>query len=145
MIKVSGHGNAVADPEVRYTSSGKPVCTVRVAAWNGKDKSLFIDLEAWDDFAENLASSVRKGTRLVWSGTLREDEWQNKDGETRRKVKISVSEVGPSLQWATAKVTKIRADESDTGRREAVERGRERVDDARSAQQTAFADDEEPF
>jgi len=146
MIRVHGNGNVVSDPEVRHTPGGKAVCTVRVAAYNGKDAKLFIDLEVWEDVAENVrASSLSKGDRVVFDGLLREDEWLNKEGETRRKMKISVSEIGPSLTYAYAKVTKVESNQDAGDRRQRSERSAEVTDEARAVQATVFADDEEPF
>mgnify|MGYP003639342712 CR=1 FL=1 len=141
MITISGHGNLVADPEVRYTGSGKAVATLRVAAFNGKDqageaKSLFIDLEAWETLAENCEKSLHKGDRVTFTGTLREDEWKNKEGETRKKSKIALKDIGPALMWATASVSKAeRRGEDDTRR--------SRREDSR--RETAQAVEEDPF
>jgi|SaaInlV_165m_DNA_2_1040747.scaffolds.fasta_scaffold03730_17 single-strand DNA-binding protein len=141
MITISGHGNLVADPEVRYTGSGKAVATLRVAAWNGKDasgdsKSLFIDLEAWETLAENCERSLRKGDRVTFTGTLREDEWQNKEGETRKKVKIALKEAGAALTWATSVTTKNDKRDGDSDRRSKREDSR---------RETAQLTEEEPF
>tara|TARA_R100001086_G_scaffold233019_1_gene154538 strand:- start:239 stop:649 length:411 start_codon:yes stop_codon:yes gene_type:complete len=136
MITVSGHGNIVSDPELKSTGSGKAVATLRIAAWNGKDEKLFIDLEAWEDLAENACNSLNKGDRVVFSGTLREDSWQNKDGDKRSKCKISLKEIGPALTWAVASVTKIDERTADSERRGAREEGR---------RQKAERNVEEPF
>lgn len=132
MITVSGHGNIVADPELRETKSGKAVATIRIAAWNGKDEKLFIDLEAWDDLAYNASRTLAKGHRVTFTGRLREDSWEGKEGETRRKSKISLQEIGPALTWATAQVTKVGGHgvSNDEGR-EQVARARDRIDEGR--------------
>jgi len=141
MISVSGHGNVVADPELRETKSGKAVATIRVAAWNGKDEKLFIDLEAWDDLAYNAVKTLSKGHRVTFTGRLREDSWENKEGETRKKSKISLQEIGPALTWATASVTKTGTPkDSDSVGREGVARARDQIGEGRRA-----VEEEMPF
>lgn len=110
MITLTGTGNVVFDPEVKDFGGGKQVTKLRVASWNGKDEKLFINLECWDDLAANVAASISKGDKVVFSGVLREDSWQTKDGDARRQMKVSVREVGPSLAFATATVEKIVSD-----------------------------------
>ena len=60
----------------------------------------------------------------MFSGTLREDSWQNKDGDKRSKCKISLKEIGPALTWAVASVTKIDDRTADSEKRGAREEGR---------------------
>ena len=137
MIRATGHGNVVSDIELKHTPSGKAVRTVRVAVYNGKDKKWFVDLEAWEGLAENLAATLHKGDRVVFAGILREDEWTNKEGETRRKTKVSLDEAGASLSYAQAEVTKLEYGGGDDGGRQRSERNAEVVDEARAVRQTA--------
>ena len=109
-------GNLVADPELRFTSSGQPVATFRVAStprirdaatneWKDGD-SLFLSCNVWRQAAENVAESLQRGMRVIVSGRLRQRSYETKEGEKRTVYEIEVDEVGPSLRSASAKVTK---------------------------------------
>ena len=56
--------------------------------------------------AENVAESVPKGTRVLVTGRLEQRSWETNDGEKRSKIEIVADEIGPSLRFATAGVTK---------------------------------------
>jgi single-strand DNA-binding protein len=109
-------GNLTDDPELRFTPSGRPVATFTVAvnkrfrnndgAWEDRLDGFF-RCNVWADMAENVSESLAKGTRVVVTGRLNQRSWEEKEGGARRSaVEIQVDEVGPSLRWAMAKVTK---------------------------------------
>lgn len=109
-------GNVTADPELRHTPQKVAVLNMRIAstprvfdrdAEEHKDgKTTFIDLTLWRNHAENAAASLSKGSNVMGWGFLRQDDWEDDDGNKRTKHFIEVTEIGPSLQWATAEVTK---------------------------------------
>jgi len=108
-------GNCTRDPELRFTPSGMAVATFGVAVnrrWQNKQSNeweeavSFFDVTCWQQLAENVAESVYKGTRVVVTGRLDQRSWETQDGEKRSKVEIVADEVGPSLRYATAAVTK---------------------------------------
>ena len=110
-------GNLVADPELRFTSSGQPVATFRVAStprirdaatneWKDGD-SLFLTCNVWRQAAENVAESLQRGMRVIVSGRLRQRNYETKEGEKRTVYELVVDEVGPSLRNASAKVQKV--------------------------------------
>ena len=111
---VSIAGNLVADPELRYTKGGSAISSLRVAVnrrWNKngewEEETSFFDVTAWAQIAENCAESLTKGMRVVVTGRLEEQRWEDKETkEPRRKIVIIADEVTPSLRWATAEVTK---------------------------------------
>jgi single-strand DNA-binding protein len=109
-------GNLVADPELRFTSSGQPVATFRVAStprirdaatneWKDGD-SLFLTCNVWRQAAENVAESLQRGMRVIVSGRLRQRNYETKEGEKRTVYEVEVDDVGPSLRSASAKVTR---------------------------------------
>ncbi len=109
-------GNLVADPELRFTSSGQPVATFRVAStprvrdaqtneWKDGD-SLFLSCNVWRQAAENVAESLQRGMRVIVSGRLRQRQYETKEGEKRTVYEVEVDDVGPSLRNASAKVTR---------------------------------------
>jgi single-strand DNA-binding protein len=109
-------GNLTDDPELRFTPSGAAVANFTVAStprtfdknsneWKDGD-ALFLRCSIWRQAAENVAESLTKGMRVVVSGRLRQRSYQTKEGENRTVVELEVEEIGPSLKYATAKVTK---------------------------------------
>ena len=109
-------GNLTSDPELKFTPSGAAVANFTVAStprtfdkqtneWKDGDP-LFIRCDAWRQMAENVAESLQKGQRVVVTGSLRVRNFERQDGSKGTSVEMNVDEVGPSLKWATAKVTK---------------------------------------
>ena len=108
-------GNATRDPELRFTNSGQAVATFGLAVnrrWQNRqtqeweESVSFFDITCWAQLAENVAESVQKGSRVLVTGRLDQRSWETQDGEKRSKIEIIADEVGPSLRWATAQVTK---------------------------------------
>lgn len=116
-------GNTCADPELRFTQSGAAVCSFTVASTprtfdkqsgDWKDgEALFLRVNAWRQLAENTGESVRRGTRVVVTGRLRQRSFETKEGEKRTVVELEADEVAVSLRYATATVNK--ADRSGGG------------------------------
>ena len=109
-------GNLTDDPELRYTPSGTPVASFTVAInrrfrdpasgeWKDGETS-FIRCNVWRQQAENAAESLAKGTRAIVVGRLRQRSWETPEGQRRSVTEVEVENVGPSLEWATASVTK---------------------------------------
>ena len=109
-------GNLTADPELRYTQNGLPVANFTIAStprtfdrqsneWKDGE-TLFMRCSIWRDAAENVAESLQRGTRVIVSGRLKSRSYETKEGEKRTVVEMDVDEVGPSLRYANAKVTK---------------------------------------
>jgi single-strand DNA-binding protein len=102
-------GNVGADPEVRVVSSGKSVCSLRIAVPQGKDKeSAWLEVTCWDTLAENVAESVSKGDRVAVQGRITEDRWEDKTtGDKRSKIKVIADDVALSLKYATASASRV--------------------------------------
>ena len=109
-------GNLTADPELRFTQSGLAVANFTVASttrtfdkttdeWKDGD-ALFLRCNLWRQPAENTAESLVKGSRVIVTGRLRQRSFETKDGDRRTVIELEVDEIGPSLRYATAKVTK---------------------------------------
>lgn len=109
-------GNLTADPELRTTGTGTQVCGFTIAstprAWNRQTnqyedgQSLFMRCSAWRDLAGHCAQSLSKGMRVIATGRLSQRSYQAQDGTNRTVVEMTVDEIGPSLRYATAQVTK---------------------------------------
>lgn len=130
-------GNCTRDPELRFTSSGQALCSFGVAVnrrWQNKqtqeweEQVSFFDVTCWQTLAENVAESIVKGARVIVTGRLDQRSWETDAGEKRSKVEIVADEVGPSLRYATASVTKV-----------------ERSEGGAAPKASGYAPDEEPF
>ena len=109
-------GNLTADPEVRFTPSGAGVASFTVAstprvfdrqAGEYKDgETLFMRCSIWREAAENVAESLKKGMRVIVQGRLVQRSFTTREGENRTVVEMQVDEIGPSLRYAKAQVTR---------------------------------------
>ena len=109
-------GNLTADPELRFTPSGSAVANFTIASTprtfdretNGwKDgEALFLRASVWREAAENVAETLTKGMRVIAQGRLRSRSYDTKEGERRTVMELEVDEIGPSLRFASAKVTR---------------------------------------
>ena len=85
-------GNLTANPELRYTPSGKAVLSASIANnehftdAQGQEQKVttFVNLEVWGRPAENFGKLVKKGQELFVDGKLRMDEWSDKQTNARR-------------------------------------------------------------
>ncbi|WP_435770639.1 single-stranded DNA-binding protein [Nocardioides sp. SYSU DS0651] len=109
-------GNLTDDPELRFTPSGAAVANFTVAStprtfdrqtseWKDGE-TLFLRCSVWRQAAENVAESLQKGMRVIVQGRLVSRSYETREGEKRTVNELQVDEVGPSLTWATAKVTR---------------------------------------
>ena len=115
-LTVTVVGNLTADPELRYTQSGLPVANFTIAqtprtfdrATNDwKDgEAVFLRSSIWRDGAEHVAASLTKGMRVIATGELKQRSYETKEGEKRTSIELEVHEIGPSLRYATAAVTR---------------------------------------
>jgi single-strand DNA-binding protein len=109
-------GNLVADPELRYTQNGLAVAGFTIAStprtfdrasgeWKDGD-ALFLRCTVWREFAEHVAGSLKKGARVIATGRLKQRTYQDREGQNRTSIELEVEEIGPSLRYATAEVTR---------------------------------------
>ena len=113
-------GSLGDDPSLRYTASGAAVCSFSVAStprtldkasntWKDGE-TLWLSCSVWKQAAENVAESLQKGSRVIVTGRLKTRAWEDRDGNKRTSLELDVDELGPSLRYATAKVTKAERD-----------------------------------
>ena len=109
-------GNLTDDPELRFTPAGAAVANFTVAStprvfdrqsneWKDGE-ALFLRCNIWREAAENVAESLTRGSRVIVQGRLKQRSYETREGEKRTVVELEVDEIGPSLRYATAKVTK---------------------------------------
>ena len=104
-------GNLTRDPELRFTANGRAVASFGIAVGrryqvNGEwqEQSSYFDVTAWGQLADNVASTLHKGNRVVVTGRLEQREYTTRDGDKRTAIDVIADELGPSLRWATAQV-----------------------------------------
>lgn len=118
-------GNLTADPELRFTPSGAAVANFTVAStprtfdrqtndWKDAD-TLFMRCSVWREAAEHASESLHRGDRVIATGRLVSRSWQTPEGDNRTVMEMQVDEVGPSLRYATAQVTKAQRGQGGQG------------------------------
>jgi single-strand DNA-binding protein len=118
-------GNLTDDPELRFTPGGAAVATFTVAINSRKrdesgqwvdGETSFIRCNVWRQQAEHVADSLTKGSRAIVVGRLRQRSWETPEGQKRSVTEVEVENVGPSLEWATATISKAaKSDSSNSG------------------------------
>lgn len=109
-------GNTTAPADLRFTSSGKPVVNFTVAStprtlnqqtnrWEDGE-AMFVRCSAWEGHAENIAESLSKGMRVIVTGRMTVRSYEH-NGQQRTSIEMQVDEVGPSLRYARAQVTRV--------------------------------------
>lgn len=113
---ISVVGNLTGDPELKYVGEGMPVANFTVAQtprnfnkqtneWEDGE-TMFVRCSVWRDYAENVAESLTKGSRVIVTGKLTVRSYQRTDGSQGTSIELQVDEVGPSLRYATASVSR---------------------------------------
>lgn len=109
-------GNITADPELRYTKANKPVTSFTVAMTPSTydqatkkfvdGEALFMRVTVWQDMAEHVAHSLKKGDRVMVHGQVKQRSYQDREGNTKTAIEIVADEVGASLKFANASPVK---------------------------------------
>jgi single-strand DNA-binding protein len=107
-------GTITRDLELRHTPNGAAVVDIGIAqnksvrqpdgTWTRDGDPMYFECTVWRDMAEHANATLGKGMRVIVTGKLDYQTWENNDGEVRNKIKVLVDEIGPSLRWATANV-----------------------------------------
>jgi len=148
-IPVTIVGNLTSPPELRYTANGLAVANFTIAqtprvfdkqANEYKDgETTFLRASCWREFAEHVAGSLDKGTRVVATGVLQARSYETKEGEKRTALEMKVEAIGPDLRYSIASVSKA---QSNRGA-EAFYAGASQAGDSWAT--TAVPTDETPF
>lgn len=119
-------GNLVADPELRFTPSGVAAASVRIAVtprsrdnatgeWKDGE-TVWLSGTVWRQYAENVAESLTKGTRVIVIGRLKQRSYETREGEKRTVYEVDIDDIGPALRYATAKINRTsRGSSADAG------------------------------
>jgi single-strand DNA-binding protein len=94
-------GRLTGNPELRSLPSGMAVAVFTIAVnrrykdkggqW--QEESFFFDVESFGQLAERISKQLTKGCKVLIEGQLRQDRWEDKNGEKRNKVKIVAERV----------------------------------------------------
>ncbi|MFD8101098.1 single-stranded DNA-binding protein [Nocardia fluminea] len=113
-------GNLIAAPELRFTPAGVAVANFTIAStprvfdrntneWKDGD-ALFVRCNAWRKLGEHAAESLARGARVLVTGRLKQRNYETREGEKRSVVELDIDDIGASLMFATAKITRANAD-----------------------------------
>jgi single-strand DNA-binding protein len=152
-------GNITRDPELRFTNTGQPTASFGLAVnrrWQNRqtqeweEATSFFDVVCWREMAENVSETLTRGARVMVAGRLEQRSWETQEGERRSKVEVVADEIGPSLRWATAQITKNeRRGPGDGPSRGGGGGGRQAQTQSQPASQgsdqAGYGFDEEPF
>ncbi len=120
-------GNLTSAPELRYSQTGVAVVNFTIAStprsfdrasneWKDGE-ALFLRASCWREFAEHVAGSLTKGSRVIATGRLKQRSYDDRDGNKRTAIELEVDEIGPSLRYATVQVVKSDAGTHGAGGR----------------------------
>ncbi len=109
-------GTSPRTPSCANTQNGLAVANFTIAStprtfdrqaneWKDGD-ALFLRASVWREFAEHVAGSLTKGSRVIAQGRLRQRSYQDREGQQRTSIELEVDEIGPSLRYATAQITR---------------------------------------
>jgi single-strand DNA-binding protein len=110
-------GNLTADPELRFTPGGHAVASFTIAStprqydrttneWKDGEP-LFMRCNVWRQLAENIATTLQRGDRVVVTGRLEQRRWETPEGDKRSTFEMVAEDVGPSLRYLTAKLLRV--------------------------------------
>jgi single-strand DNA-binding protein len=142
-------GNVTRDPELKFLNSGQAALKLSIAVnrrWQNRqtqeweERVSYFDVQAYGAMAENAANSLPKGTRVLCTGRMEQRSWDTPEGEKRYVWELIADEIGPSLRWATAVVTRTpRAEGSN------FQSSDRPAPAPRTNEPSSYAFDEEPF
>jgi single-strand DNA-binding protein len=88
-------GHLGADPEVRFTSSGQKVTTLRVATRAGKEETIWWKVTLWGDQFDKMVSYLKKGSAVMCTGELNKPEiFTDREGKPQISVSLTAWHVG---------------------------------------------------
>jgi single-strand DNA-binding protein len=144
-IEFTAIGNLTRDAELRFSSNGKAWATFSVAVneistVNGerRENVSYLDCKVFGEQAEYLVESAGKGNRVFVTGKLRDEKWTDQSGAERRTKTLYVDEIGVSIRWATASVTKKATGSSQAAPAPVASNGGDFSSDVASTEENPF-------
>lgn len=99
-------GNVTGDVNLVTTHAGVKVANFSIAVTKYKDKKTgkwladYFDCVAWKNLAVNISKSIKKGTRVILSGRIENQNWEDSVGEKRKNTRVTVKSLGVDLSFA---------------------------------------------
>ncbi|ASR75921.1 ssDNA binding protein [Mycobacterium phage Aziz] len=126
---VTIEGTLTADPDLRFTQSSTAVANLNIACntrrknpqtdqWEDGDTT-FVRGTVWKKLAENVADSLKKGDRVLAQGTLKQNNFEDKQGNKRSTLELEITDIGASLRFATATTERSSGGNGGGGRQQA--------------------------
>lgn len=115
-------GNLTGDPELKFTEGGAALAKFTIAVtprsfdrtsnqW--KDgTTAFYRCAAWRTLAEHIAESLKKGSRVVASGRMRQHDWTTEQDEKRSMLAVEIDDIGASIRFTTVTINAKRASQN---------------------------------
>ena|SRR3989304_8116342 len=149
-ITIAGHLGA--DPEVRFTSSGHKVTTLRVAARvrrGAKDETIWWKVTVWGEQFDKMIAYLKKGSPIIVVGELNKPEiFTDRDGRPQVSMNITALNLlfspfgrpdhASGSQEGTTAATPANSEMAHAGAHEQPVHGQSKVD-------PSFTEDEIPF
>ena len=115
-------GNVTGEVNLTATSGGTDVANFSIAVTKYKDKKSgkwiadYFDCVAWKELAVNISKSIKKGTRVILSGKIENQNWEDNEGTRRKNTRITVFNLGIDLSFVVCGDIKKNkpGDDSDT-------------------------------
>jgi len=112
-------GNLTSDPELQFTTGGAAKLSFSIAVnyyWTDQsgerqEKTSFFNIVAWRQLAEDGASVLAKGKRVVVTGRLEQRTYETKEGEKRSVVELIADDIAPSVKGLESVEWKARKDD----------------------------------
>ena len=116
-------GNLGSDPEMRFTPSGRPVTSFRVATnWRyttpdgeRREETEWFNIVCWSKLAEQCNQFLTKGRLVYVEGRLRMRTWEGQDGQKRARNEIVADRVKFLDRQGVAAAPDGKPDEGDAG------------------------------
>lgn len=122
LLRAQGELTLGSDPELRFTQTGKAVCSFSAVASKSKkdesgnwvdDKSAWFKVTVWDKMAEHAAASFSKGSRILVIGDVHQEEYE-KDGVKRTSLCLTAHEIAASVRFGETTFVKAERNNSAT-------------------------------
>ena len=126
MNRIVLSGRLTRDAEINETKGGNTVVEMRIAVNITAEKTLFIDVSAWNSIASNIAGYLIKGTKIIVDGMLNINEYENKYGEnvTQYYVTASFVELCEKKELIGSNASDVQAEPAERVRPRATKKGR---------------------
>lgn len=99
--RIALSGLVATTPRHIVTQKGLPITTFRFVTQNGKDGSNWYTVSSFKGLAINVATSIRKGDRVIVVGTLSISDWDNGE-RAGTQIEVLATTIGHDLEWGSS-------------------------------------------